>query len=730
MLDSKAARVPFSRNFLAGCGLVLLTLFALPAAGFAIEEPGTAATGGTENATDAQEAAKAADGQEPKKSGDLEEPPPVKEEVTVTAKAPPKKTEISPDVRSLPAAASVIDRTTIETRPYRETTELLRAAPGMDFSYYGQGGAPSGPAFRGYTDRNFGQDLAGSLDGIPMNVFGAVASHGMMDVTSILPESIERIELVRGPFDIRYGDFHRGGSVNFVTREGVAHPSVALGLGSWGELRALGTYGNYDPTVRKVSVFANVEVRGSDGYNDNQNVDYFRTYNKLLIPLGDTADLTFAGLYFDSEWDAPSYLNRDLVRSGAIDDQDAVNPTDGGDLQHGLLYARLKIGAENPLVATLYGSSRDWTRFRTDPPAALQNRQIDDRITWGYRVEKTFGFTLGGSDGVLLFGTTLQHDDAKTTISRTLRRDLVSPTDNVDELLLQLGGYAQGQWAAREWLKLVAGVRYDHVDYDLHDNIRAPSAYVNSYSDGVFSPKVGIAVSPFNGFEVYANYATGMRSPTPRTEVRNSLTSVGRVEIAKTESYEAGITTRVLERLHFVAGLWRTDNSNETRGIPPGGIEFESLGKSRREGVDFELNWYPGAATRIFGSLSFVDVILLTPVNPAATHLPDIPEYVHQVGAETHIYPGGFPGNFTLAADVAFYGPKDLNTLGTIRAESYERATARVIYNTPQAHRVWLGATYYPGSRIAEAAFLFTNVVGVRASPRLSIQGGIGYTFD
>ncbi len=424
----------------AGRLLAIAAALAIPVSALALEDPPPPEPSVAADAAD--------DAQAKKDDKEDEKVPRVTEGVTVTAKAPPRKTEITPDVRSLPAAATVLDRTTIETRPYRETTELLRAAPGMDFSYYGQGGAPSGPAFRGYTDRNFGQDLAGFMDGIPMNVFGAVASHGMIDVTSLLPESIDRIELVRGPFDIRYGDFHRGGSVNFVTREGVPHPSVSVFAGSYGELRGLATYGNYDPDNRKTSVFANVEVRNSDGYADNQTVDYLRTYNKVLIPLGENSDLSFAGLYFDSEWDAPSYLDRNLVRSGAIDDQAAVNPSDGGDLQHGLLYTRLRIGSENPLVATLYGSRRDWTRFRSDPPAALQNRQIDERITWGYRVEKSFGFTLAGSPGVLLFGTTLQHDDAETRISRTQNRDLVSPTDDVDELLLQLGGYGQAQWAA------------------------------------------------------------------------------------------------------------------------------------------------------------------------------------------------------------------------------------------------------------------------------------------
>lgn len=714
---------------------VLLLAFVLLAflASVALAAPADPVPPADDDAQTAEKPAAGSDSPQVKKE-EAPDTPRVVEGVTVTAKAPPRKTEISPDVRTMPAAATVLDRTTIETRPYRETTELLRAAPGMDFSYYGQGGAPSGPAFRGYTDRNFGQDLAGFIDGVPLNVFGAVASHGMMDVTSLLPESIERIELIRGPFDIRYGDFHRGGSVNFVTRDGVAHPSVSLAAGSWGELRALATYGNHDPENRKVSLFANVDLRNSDGYNDNQNVEYFRTYNKLWIPLGEASDLSIAGLYFDSRWDAPSYLDRNLVRSGAVDDQDAVNPTDGGDVQHGLLYARLRMGTESPLTATVYAASRDWTRFRSDfliSPTTTQVRQIDERGIWGYRVEKSFGFSLAGTPAVFLVGTTLQQDDAETKQDRTLLRDVIGATDDVDEMLTQVAGYAQAQWLAREWLKLVAGVRYDHVDYDLHDNIRAPGTYVDTYSDGRWSPKVGVAISPLTGFEVYANYATGMRSPTPRTEVRNSISSVGRVEIAKTESYEVGVTVRVLDRLHVLAGVWRTDNSNEIRGIPPGGVEFESLGESRREGWDFELNWYPGSSTRVFGALSFVDVELRTPTTPGATRLPDIPEYVHQFGVETHLDPGrAFPGTIVLAGDYSLYGPKDLNTIGTIRAEKYARATARVIYAAPRSYRVWLGTVYYAGSRIAEAAFLFGSRVGVRANPRWSVQGGLGYSFE
>ncbi|MCA1559990.1 MAG: hypothetical protein LC804_06900 [Acidobacteria bacterium] len=43
---------------------------------------------------------------------------------------------------------------------------------------------------RGYTDRNFGQDIAGHIDGIPLNMYGFVASHSALDLASIVPETI------------------------------------------------------------------------------------------------------------------------------------------------------------------------------------------------------------------------------------------------------------------------------------------------------------------------------------------------------------------------------------------------------------------------------------------------------------------------------------------------------------------------------------------------------------
>jgi outer membrane receptor protein involved in Fe transport len=400
-----------------------------------------------------------------------------------------------------------------------------------------------------------------------------------------------------------------------------------------------------------------------------------------------------------------------------------------------LFYVRYRHGANTPgeLAATAYVRRSEWRRFRSDfliSPTQTQVRQLDDRVTFGYRAEKFVGHTLFGRPSMFVVGTTLHRDDAETRQASTLNREVARLTDDVPELLTSVGVFAQETLQVYRRLKLMGGLRYSHVDYDIADNLRAAGTFVTDYADAQVSPKFGVAFAPTRQIDVYTNVATGMRSPTPRTEVRNSLDSLGRVEIADTVSYEAGVRAMFFSRLDLHGNLWRADNSNEIRGIPPGGTQFESLGKSRRDGASLDARIFVGPVTRVFASVSWLDARLLTPSTPAASHLPDIPESVHQIGVESAIPLRGLPPQaLTVRADVSFYGKKDLNTLGTIRSESYERVTFRAVYEHQTRYRLWVGGFAYPGSRVGESAFLFGSRVGVRPNPRVSVDAGVSYLF-
>lgn len=661
----------------------------------------------------------------------------VKTDITVTAQPSPVKTQVTADIRSLPVNASVLYDPATEVSNAREPGEIIRALPGMDFVFYGQGGIPSGPSVRGYTDRNFGQDIAGFLDGIPLNLFGFVASHGALDLTTLLPQSIERVELIRGPFNARYGDFHRGGSLNFVTKSRVARPTIDLAAGSFGTLRSTLTYGRDPSDGSKLPFFTTFEGYRTNSYSHNSDLYRLNSYSKLVIPFGQN-DLSVSGAVFGSKWDAPSYLDVAQIKSGAISDKGVINASDGGNLHSQLLYAAYhgNNGSPDDWSATVYGSHRNWNRWRHDlllSPSTLQLHQFDRRVTIGTRIEKNFSAQLMTRPSLLLAGIAVQRDDARTQQQRTVLRQVTSRVDDIDELLTNAAVYAQEQYSPATWIKLSGGLRYNHLKYNLDDKVVAKGKYVSDYSAHRVNANFGVAMHPFGSEAVliYGSLGSGMRSPTPRSEVRNSVNSLSRVSIAQTRNYEAGLSFHLLDGLEIQGDLFRSDNTNEIRGIPPG-IEFESLGRSRRKGEEVDVAWFFWSRTaRVYTNLSWVTARLLTPLTPNATHLPDIAPYVHRVGFErTLALGGGTSGGLLLGGDWAWYGRKDLNTLGSIRSDRYQRATARATYVPPNGrYRTWIGGFYYPASRFGESEFLFGSKVGVRANPRTSFEVGISRAF-
>ena len=57
------------------------------------------------------------------------------------------------------------------------------------------------------------------VDGVPVNMRSHAHGQGYADLHFVIPETIERVEVTKGPYDAEVGDFATAGSVNLVTRE-------------------------------------------------------------------------------------------------------------------------------------------------------------------------------------------------------------------------------------------------------------------------------------------------------------------------------------------------------------------------------------------------------------------------------------------------------------------------------------------------------------------------------
>jgi vitamin B12 transporter len=180
------------------------------------------------------------------------------------------------------APVTVISREQIEAQQVESVTELLRQVPGIHIDQAGSRGGTSSVYLRG-SDPNFTVVM---IDGIKLND-PTNSRGGSFDFSTLSTDSIERIEIVRGPLSAVYGSDAMGGVINIITRRGAGAPSSSVEgtAGRFDHYRALlqtgGTLGildyaasgSYLDNGRAVegdrfvgeTVYANLGVRPTDG---------------------------------------------------------------------------------------------------------------------------------------------------------------------------------------------------------------------------------------------------------------------------------------------------------------------------------------------------------------------------------------------------------------------------------------------------------------------------------
>ncbi|MET0532656.1 MAG: TonB-dependent receptor plug domain-containing protein, partial [Steroidobacter sp.] len=128
-------------------------------------------------------------------------------------------------------SVDVVTREDIDARQPRSAVDLLRDIPGVWADQPGGPGSVSSVYVRG-ADPNFTLVL---IDGVRVND-STNSRGGSFDLSALTPDSIERVEVVRGVRSAAYGSDALAGVINIITATGADKPeaSIETGFGSDG----------------------------------------------------------------------------------------------------------------------------------------------------------------------------------------------------------------------------------------------------------------------------------------------------------------------------------------------------------------------------------------------------------------------------------------------------------------------------------------------------------------
>ena len=455
-------------------------------------------------------------------------------EVTVTS-----ATGFEQNIKDAPASVSVISQKEIARRNHQDIESVVKDAAGVFGATLGAAGR------RGITMRGLGQKYTKILiDGRPATSDSAYRGlRAVGSAQNFLPpaNTIERIEIVRGPMSSLYGSDAMGGVINIITK---------------------GFSNEFSGNVNGYYTLA-----GKSGINDDYQTGFYA--NGAVIP--NVLGIALYGRYFHKFEDERVFTNRknEDVNFGAkimynatendeiaLDLRRVVNKyerTEGKTLRRAI--------GDNTSVAfeKMSGYTASLSHTGKYDKLLLESFLTHDNMKESGQQDLTLKTTTLNTKGTYFFDNNTLSLGAEYKRERLNEKATTADAANVKRYDFSL--YGEDDFDVTDALTLTAGLRYNH-DKDYGGHI-APRGYVVYHLSENLSFKGGVSAGyttpniddRTEGLKIPINHGRGIRLGKSSLKPETSV------------NYEIGASYDNNENLSFSATAFHTDFKDKVDSV-------------------------------------------------------------------------------------------------------------------------------------------------------------------
>ena len=515
---------------------------------------------------------------------------------------------------------TVITRDDIEASGAQRLPELIQDKSGVVVSdYYGN---PKGTVIdiRGFGEASL-SDVLVLVDGRRTNQIDlSGVDWGQIDL-----DAVERVEIVRGPSSVLYGDNAPGGVINIITKKGTSEkPSITASgiLGSYKYHKEYASAGGVcRPPIKNftgvntdkrlyIDYFfssSNQETSGYRANNDYWANDYF---GSAVVRPVEAFELDLSSGYHRDHYGMPGALywngNPWVITPKGINQigrEGTVFPDDRGFTSDYFVTAEPKLNfflAGNDIIVSVFNSLRE-RRSKglnvPEPNAWLPRAEYETChhiTTYELRPKMETGILWHGIDNKLILGFDFFH--AKDNV---LSGDRINnQQDETDVHKETLGLYAHDNIKISEKFILNAGSRFEWADY----RFKQERLIVNDESKDL-----GVAAFNFGGgykynkdSQFYADFSKSYRLPNTEEYYQNKFLNIWawppvvqgglnpNITQQKALNYEVGIKDLTFSWLSLNFDLFLMDTENEIYYDPTEMQNVNYERKTRRRGIETE----------------------------------------------------------------------------------------------------------------------------------------------
>jgi len=644
-------------------------------------------------------------------------------------------------IHETPQSISVVSRDVVEDLSATRLQDALDYAGGV-----GRGNNFGGQGLTTFTVRGF---TTGEFyrNGFPIN-------RGYPNMPDA--NTIERLEVLRGPATMLYGRGDPGGTFNVVSKQPLAERTVTLGsqVSDQGMRRGtLDTSGPLDEEGR-LAYRLNVVGEGGDTFRDHVETERYGVAPVVSWQVNDTTRLTFEGDFMRNNAPLDRGLTHYAGQRGTASRDTFFGEKDAGKLHNdnNMLQVRFEhmlnddwtlAGGTQWLDGTLQGNAVEGNGIAADGRTLGRNfnyRKLEwtDRDT---QLNLTGHFSTGGFEHTLLTGVEYEDYDYKSIIRRSAAGTGAYPIDifdpvygqprpaltrtptNDQENLKTFGVFVQDQVALTERLKLLAGARFERFEHEYESFVlqARPGSRNWEVTENAVTPRLGVIYDLTDTVAVYANTA---RSFKPNNGARREG---GGFKPEEGKSYEMGVKWEALDRqLSVDAAVYQIEKRNVLTPDPLDSTFNVAAGEVRSRGFDLNVAGNLTPEWRVIGGYAYVDAEVTKDVNiPTGTRLLNVPRNSFSLLNVYEFQDGGLKG-LGLGLGAKYVDERAGNTAATtFTMDDYTVVDLLGYYKVNERIRLNLDLKNLFDADYEEGAF--GGVYAYPGAPR-TVQAGISYT--
>ncbi|MEH2253086.1 TonB-dependent siderophore receptor [Nostoc sp.] len=519
--------------------------------------------------------------------------------------------------------------------------------------------------------------------------------------------NIERLEVLRGPASVLYGQGNPGGTINFVTKQPLSEPYFATSM-------TFGSYSFYQPTL-DISGPLNSDktllYRLNASYISTESfVDFFYNQRYLIVPvlswqIDKKTKLTFEGEFRDQQQahrtglpavgtvlpnpNGEIPLNVNTLDEGATNNRRSIllgynfehRFSDNWSLVNAFNIRSLRYRTDTANPGSLRPDQRSINRTRQDytgAPAADDEYALDNHVVGKFKTGSLQHELVAGFD---LYRDIVQFDQTMRSLAPL---DLFNPVygqppggivSRINQKTKndQLGFYVQDIVSLTNNLNLVLGGRGDFVDNKVTNFLRASGN--QSQSDFAFSPRVGLVYKPIPPVSLYASYSESFFQNIGTTFEGNLF------EPSRGTQYEVGVKADFFSgKLSSTLALYQLTQSNILTTDPNHLTYSIATGEQRSRGIELNITGEILPGWNVIASYAYTDgQVTKDNQSTIGNQLVNVPENSASLWT-TYTFAKGNLQGLGFGLGLFYVGERQGDLINSFSLPSYLRLDAAVYY--------------------------------------------------